>query len=94
MIQFTTKQIAIAGFVLSVFGFVMSSMHQNKIENWYKLPKNSDQHQLEQIDHNNRKYGANLDGRYTMDHLQTNQQRSDKNDLNSAEADYGAQPLL
>ena len=94
MIQFTTKQIVVAGFVLSVFGFVMSSMHQNKIENFYKLPKNSDRHMLIHDDTNERSYGGHLDERYTKDHLQTNQQRSDKNDLNSAEADYGASPLL
>ena len=45
-------------------------------------------------DPNNRPYGGTLDERYTKDHLQTNQQRSDKDDVNSAEADYEASPLL
>jgi hypothetical protein len=94
MIAFTTKQIAVAGFVLSVFGFVMSSMHQNKIENWYKLPKNSNMHSLIHEDSNDRSYGAKLQPSFKIDHLRTNQQRSDKNDLNNAEADYGANPLL
>ena len=94
MISFTTKQIAVAGFALSVFGFVMSSMHQNRIENWYKLPKNSNMHSLIHEDSNDRSYGAKLHPSFKNDHLQTNQQRSVKNDFNSAEADYEANPLL